>query len=229
MKNKDSDTMKCNIEYVGKARNGKPKYYCTTHKSFAHDKLGNKLDECLCSNKEIYNNKLNIRQNEIKSIIIKYENILESVIPKITINSKEFNGVLEYDNSLLTYKDFGGIMLANLNNIPLEIVKCSHCAHYHSDNGQFAYTPHRIHLCLYCGHLFRAKEKNVGSELAMIYDIPKIELQNKLLKIDDYCCVEYDMLKGILLINNQNINKILFKGKELDIIEFLNHILENEF
>lgn len=55
------------------------------------------------------------------------------------------------------------------------------------------------------------------------------EKNDDLIKIDDYCCVEYDMLKGILLINEQNINKVLLKGKELDIVEFLNHILENEY
>lgn len=221
--------MNCNIEYIGKSRQGTTKYYCTVHKSFAYDKFGNKLDECLWSNKEIYDNKLNIKQNEIKDINIKYEDILESVIPKIIINNNEFNGVLEYDNSLLTYKDFGGIMLAKLNNIPLEIVKCSYCGRYHSDNGQFAYTPHRTHLCLYCGHLFKAKERNIGSELAMFYNVPEIKLKDKLIEIDDYCCVEYNMLKGTLLINNQNVNKVLFRGKKLDIVEFLNHILENEF
>ena len=63
----------------------------------------------------------------------------------------------------------------------------------------------------------------------MIYNIPEIKLKDKLLKIDNYCCVEYDMLKGTLLINNQNVNRVLFKGKEIDIMEFLNHILENEF
>ncbi len=221
--------MKCNIKYIGKSRQGITKYYCSVHKSFAYDKFGNKLEECLWSNKEIFDNRLNIKQNLIKNIKIKYENILENVIPKILINDNEFNGVLEYDNSILTYKDFGGIMLSKLNNIPLEIVKCSHCGYYHTDNGKFSYTPHRTHLCLYCGHLFRVKEKNVGSELAMIYDIPNISLKDKMLEIDDYCCVEYDMLKGILLINKKNINKVLFKGKELDIVNFLNNILENEF
>ncbi len=221
--------MKCNIEYIGKSRQGITKYYCTTHKSFAYDKLGNKLAECLWCNKEIYDNKLNVKQNKIKSIEIKYENILESVIPKIIIDNQEFNGVLEYDNSILTYKDFGGILLAQLNNIPLEIVKCSHCGRYHSDNGKFAYTPHRTHLCLYCGHLFRVKEKNIGSELAMIYHIPEIKLEDKVLKIEDYCCIEYDMLKGTLLINKENVNKVLFKGKELEITTFLNNLLENEY
>ena len=120
-------------------------------------------------------------------------------------------------------------MLSKLNNIPLEMVKCSHCGRYHSDNGQFAYTPHKTHLCLYCGHLFRVKEKNIGSELAMIFNIPKIKLKDKLLKIDDYCCVEYNMLNGNLFINKQNVNSVLFKDKKLDIVKFQNHILENEF
>lgn len=39
--------MKCNIEYIGKLRQGISKYYCIAHKSFAYDKLVNKLDECL--------------------------------------------------------------------------------------------------------------------------------------------------------------------------------------
>lgn len=104
--------MKCNIEYIGKSRQGTPKYYCIVHKSFAYDKLGNKLDECLCSNKEIYDNRLNVEQNKIKSINIRYENILENAIPKIIINNNEFNGILEYNNCILTYKDFSGVMLS---------------------------------------------------------------------------------------------------------------------
>lgn len=221
--------MECNIEYIGKSRQGIKKYYCTVHKSFAHDQFGNKLDVCLCNDKESYEHQLNIKQKKIKSINIRYENILESVIPKIIINNAEFNGVLEYDNSLLTYKDFGGILLSKLNHMPLEIVKCNHCGHCHSDNGRFAYIPHRTHLCLYCGHLFRVKEKNIGSELVEIYHIPEIKLKDRLIKIDDHCCIEYDLLKGILLINNSNVSKVLFGNREIEIREFLNHVLENEF
>lgn len=221
--------MNCKVEYVGKSRQGIPKYYCTVHKAFAHDKMGNKLDKCLWKNKEIFDNHLNIKQNKIEDIKIRYENVLENTIPKIIINDKEFNGVLEYDDCLLTHKDLSGIMLAKLNNTPLEVVKCHNCGRYHSDNGRFAYTPHLIHLCLYCGHLFRAKEKNVGSELAMIFDIPEIKLKDQLIKVDNCFSVEYDILKGLLLIDNQDANKVLFNGKKLDIKDFLNHLLENEF
>ena len=221
--------VKCNIEYVGKTRQGKTKYYCTTHKSFAHDKAGNKLDECLWINKEIFDKRLNIKDKKINNIIIRYENILESKIPNIIIDGECFNGVLEYDDSLLTYKDFSGLLLARLNETPLEVVRCNHCGKYHSDNGMFSYTPHLIHLCLYCGHLFRAKQKNVGSELAMIYDIPKINLKENIIIIDDKCLVEYDIFNGTLLINGEPGNQVLLNGKKLSVKEFFNSILENEY
>ena len=221
--------MECNIKYVGKLRNGTPQYYCSTHKSFASDKKGNRLEECLCSNKEQYNNKLNLKETKIKEIKIIYHNILKNTTPKIYINDKEFDGVLEYDNCVLSYKDLGGIMLSKLNNIPLEVVKCSHCNHYHSDNGKFAYTMHRTHLCLYCGHLFRVKEKNIGNEFSIIYDIPEIKLEDKKIIIDDICTIEYDLFSGNLLVNNKNINKISINEKEINITDFLNEILKDEF
>lgn len=96
---------------------------------------------------------------------------MKNVVLKIFINGKEFVGVLECDNCLLTYEDLGGTMLAKLNNVPLDKVVCKRCNHIHSDNGRFSYTPHLIHLCLYCGHLIRAKEKNIGNELNIIYKI----------------------------------------------------------
>ncbi len=221
--------MKCNIEYVGKLRNGTPQYYCTTHKSFASDKEGNKLKECLCNYKEEYNNLLDLKENNIKNIEIIYENILENVVPKIIINNKQFKGVLKYDKCILCYKDLGGIMLSKLNAISLEKIKCSHCNHYHSDNGKFAYTPHKTHLCLYCGHLFRVKEENIGNELDLIYTIPYIKLNNNSINVEDNCCIKYNLLKGTLLVNDKKSNKIIIKNKEINIIDFLNNTLQNEF
>ena len=140
-----------------------------------------------------------------------------------------FDGVLEYNNSILGYKDLGGIMLSKLNSISLEKVKCSHCNHFHSDNGKFAYTPHRTHLCLYCGHLFKVKEKNIGNELDVIYNIPNIKLNNEVVCIKNSCCIEYDLLSVLFHVNCKNANKIFINDKEISIIEFLNNALENEF
>lgn len=221
--------MKCDIKYVGKKRTGKPQYYCRSHKEYASDKMGNKLDECLCTYKELFDNPIDVKKTKIESIKIVYNNILENQVPTVLINDKQFKGVLKFDNSTLTYKDLTGTMLSKLNNVPLEVVKCNHCSQPHSDNGVFAYTPHRTHLCLYCGHLFRVRERNIGNELTMIYNIPDIKLNNKTITIDNECSVEYDLLNGTLLINSENVNMVSIDGNEVTVTEFLNKVLKDEF
>ena len=221
--------MKCNITYVGKKRTGKPQYYCIKHKEYASDKEGNKLDECLCNYKDLFDNPIDIKETNIKSVKILYSNILEDTIPTVLINNEEFKGVLKFDNSILTYKDLTGTMLSKLNNVPLEIVKCNHCNQPHSDNGKFAYTPHSTHLCLYCGHLFRVRERNIGNEFTMIHNVPDIKLDNKSINIENNCLVEYDIFKGTLLVNKENVNKISIAGKEISVVDFLNKLLKDEF
>ncbi len=221
--------MECNIQYVGKQRNGTKKYWCTTHKSIASNNKGEELKECLCTNKKLYENELCINKEEIKSMKLIYSNILNQLEGKIYINDKEFSGVLIFNDSILSYKDLGGMLLSKLNNIELENVRCSHCNRFHSDNGKFAYTPHKTHLCLYCGHLFRAQKHNIGNELKKYFNIPDIKLSDKRIIIEDSCRIDYDLFSGTLLVNNQNVNKIVIGNKEENICNFLNKILENEF
>lgn len=221
--------MECNIQYVGKQRNGTKKYWCTTHKSIASNNKGEKLKECLCKDKKLYENVLYINREEIKSMKLIYSNILNQLEGKIYINDKEFIGVLIINDSILNYKDLGGLFLSKLNNIKLEEVKCNHCGRFHSDNGKFAYTSHRTHLCLYCGHLFRVQKHNIGNELDKYFDIPDIKLSDKRIIIEDSCRIDYDLFSGTLLVNNQNVNKIVIGNKEENICNFLNKILENEF
>lgn len=221
--------MKCNIEYIGKSENGIPQYYCMAHKAFASDEKGNELEECLCNNKEQFDNCLNLKENKIESIKIIYDNILDTVIPNVFINGNVFKGVLVFENCVLNYKDLGGMMLAKVNQISLETVKCNHCNHYHSDNGKFAYTPHRTHLCQYCGHLFRVQERNIGNELDRIFDIPDIQLQEKEISIENSCQIEYDLLKGELLVNHQNANRLIIQNEKVSVIDFLNNALKDEY
>ncbi len=221
--------MKCKIEYVGKSEDGISQYYCTNHKALASDEKGNKLEECLCTNKEQFDDSLDLRQNKIESIKVIYHNILDNVVPDILVNNNLFKGVLVFENSVLNYKDLGGMMLAKINHISLENVKCNYCNHYHSDNGKFAYTPHRTHLCQYCGHLFRVQEKNIGNELAKIFDIPDIQLEDKEISIENVCQIEYDLLKGELLVNHQKVNRLIIQNKTVSIVDFLNNALKDEF
>lgn len=221
--------MKCNIQYIGKLRCGRTQYFCTTHKHIASDKEGNKLEECLCNYKDLFDNRLDLENTKIDSLKIVYDNILENQVPSIYINEKLFKGVLVYKDSVLTFKDLGGIMLAKLNNIKLESVLCNHCKKPHSDNGMYAYTPHRTHFCNYCGHLFKVKDPNISQELEEIFIIPDIELKSEGVNITDNCLVEYDLLKGSLLINNKAVDTIIIDNNEEKLACFLNKILKNEY
>ena len=220
--------MKCNIKYIGKLRNGTPQFFCTIHKSFASNR-GIRLEECFCSNKEMFLHPLDILKTSVDSIQIVYEDIFKSLIPKIYINQKEYSGVFIYENSVLTYKDFGGILLSFLHSVSLEQVVCKHCGCKHSDNGKFAFTPHRIHFCSYCVHKFGVKEKNIGSELAFIYDIPSITLENNSVVIEERCCVSYDLFFGTVLVNNKNVNSVVIKNKSFSLVDFLSEKLNDEF
>ncbi len=219
--------MDCHIEYVGKMRNGIPKYWCLTHKALASDKQGNKLDSCLNERKENRKKSLSIEENQVKSIKLVFANILENTVPTVYINDEEFDGVLLYQNCVLDYKDFVGLLLAKINHVVLQQVRCSHCEHYHSDNGKFAYTPHSTHLCLYCGHFFRVKKANIGSELAMIFPTLDVQLQRGKLEIEDTCSITYDLFCGSVLVNGEVIDTIVVKGEELSLIEFLNNQLKD--
>lgn len=221
--------MNCKIEYVGKKRNGTLQYWCVTHKSIASDKNGNKLNECLYKNKELYNNILDLNKEKIANIKIIYDNIFESLIPKIYIDNQEFNGIFKMDDSILDYRDISGLMLAKINNTKLEKVCCNHCKHYHSDNGKFSYTPHKTHLCLYCGHLFKVKEANVGNEFELIFDIPDIILSDNSVAADNGLSIYYDLLNGKLLVNEKSANRIIFKKEEKTLQDFLNNIFINEY
>ncbi len=221
--------MKCNINYIGESESGLKEYYCYTHKYMASDENGNKLEECLCPEKELFNNVLDLKNTQVSSLKIVYENLLDNKKPKIYINNEEFNGVLTYDTSTITYKEFGGIMLSRLNYLSMKHIKCKHCNHYHSDNGKYAYTPHRTHLCYYCGLLFRDDEKSIGNELDIFFKIPYINLEENTITITDKIEVEYDLFSGIILINKQNVDNLIIDNKEISLKEYLNDILKEEY
>jgi len=221
--------MKCQINYIGKQRNGIPKYWCSIHKYIASDKQGNPLIKCLCPYKELFNNIIDVNKENLKSIKLIYNNIFTSKKPQIYVNNKEWKGVLKIGTSLLNYKDFTGIFLAKLNNIFLEKVYCNHCHKFHSDNGVFAYTPHKTHLCLFCGHMFKVKTPNISHELDVVFNIPSISLLDNIINIEEECSISYDLLKGELLINNQKGNIVIYKKKKWTCIEFINNLLKDEF
>lgn len=218
--------MKCDIEEV--VWNGEKKYYCKTHRAPAMDNENNKLENCLSKNKKAFNNIVEMDKEEIKEIVLIYPNLKENVNGKIFVNNQEA-GILKIEDSIFEVRDFGGLLLALLNNIELKVERCPICNHIHSDDGMFAYKPHDTHLCMHCGNLFDVKEANVGNELNTIFEIPKVNLDDKVIDVKDKCTLKYDILKGKVTINEENCNKISVNGKEYILVDYLNELLYNEY
>lgn len=220
--------MKCHIEYVGKQRNGKKKFWCLTHKWKASDKEGNELKECLSKKKKEFENVTVIDPNKISSIHLLFPNILKEQRSILVINEKEVKGVLAIQNSILEKEDIIGLLLSKLYQVELMRVTCTHCGHYHNDNGIFAITPHRKHLCLYCGHEFYQAQANIGNEFIAYLDVPDIKLENQWIQIIDKCQFDYDVLAGKVTLNGKLVSKICVKKEEISIIEQISKILRIE-
>ncbi len=225
---KGVDRMACEIKYVGKYRNGKEKYWCLTHKEKASDKNGTKLKECLSPNKSLFDKKSRFESSEVQSIKIIFPNLLKSKSFQILMNGKEVPGVFSIGDSLIEPQNFIGLFLAKLNGIKLEKAICSHCGHLHNDNSLFAITPHRKHLCHYCGHEFFCKEANVGSEFLGYFVIPEIQLKKATLEIKETACVTYDILSGKVLVDDMEVDSVLIGKEKLEIQKWISQaILSN--
>lgn len=219
---------KCNIKSCGKDENGYLRYWCLTHKDFASEN-GKELQECLCKYKEIYDEPKEINIKEISSIKLIYENVLESLRPKIIINGKEEKNALKIEKSLIDFKDFGGLFISKLNNIDLIPSYCTYCKMPHTDDGVFAHTPHAKHLCQYCGYFYRVEQPNIGNELALYFDIPNIKSEEGLIEVNKQLKIEYDVLEAIVLFNGQQGNKIKIDNKEIIIKDYLNKLFKDEY
>ena len=63
----------------------------------------------------------------------------------------------------------------------------------------------------------------------MVFDIPDIQLEDKEISIENVCQIEYDLLKGELLVNHQKVNRLIIQNKTVSIVDFLNNALKDEF
>ncbi len=219
--------MKCNINHL--KNNSGVDYWCLSHKTKATAINEKEPVCCDCKYKERYDHVLEMKLEDIKSIKIVYPNLNDNTDVKVYINNQEFKGILKLKNSIIDLKDYGGLMLSKLNNINLKASKCPYCGGMHTDNGKFAYTPHSKHLCVYCGHLYKVEEANIGNELALYFDFPNINLDDNTISIDEKCEVTYDLFTGELFINNISCQKIQLHNKEMDLVTFLNDALKNEY
>lgn len=219
--------MDCKIEYL--ENNEGLQYWCLHHKTKATEIEGQAPAKCDCKYKERFNQIVEMLPEDIKSIRIIYPDLNKNTNLKIFINEEEFDGILKLKNSIIDVKDYGGLMLSNLNNITLETSECPLCKGKHTDNGKFAYTPHSKHLCTYCGRFYKVEKANIGNELALYFNFPKIHLESNTVAINEKCKISYDLLKGELLINDISCNSLEKETEKIDVVAFLNDKLKEEY
>ncbi len=205
--------MNCNIQKVGKYRNGKDKYFCSVHKCF----LKELKNICGCQ-KYKYVKVFDIDISIYKSIGIwgflkpifdttninnvdcgvhlhlrrkdNEEKIIDDTFDKLIIkNGEEYIGAIECDKAK-------AYTLTKTAGFSVDKIYCKHCGAIHTDTNYLAVYPHKKHLCFNCGREFFNKKRNISNEIIEI--VEKIE--------------KYHTRKYIKSKKKSNINLKDFKG-----------------
>ena len=187
--------MECQIIVIGKRRNGKPKYWCMTHGSYAWDEKGELLAQCPKAgqdDKEKLMLQLDVRDypggvgiwGALSPVydttqLPKSKRVLGVHVHarKEPCKAKELDDTfdivyLKIDDASepieINGVDASALSLSIVGGYEVSVVKCSHCGALHSDLGYLAIWPHRKHVCNRCGRDFFVKEANIGNPLALI-------------------------------------------------------------
>lgn len=179
----------CNINFIGKARNGINRYWCSIHQAPAYDKDGNQLEKCLEADNEVV-----MEDQDIFSITPRdysggvalwgaapsiYDNTQLNMDFGIHVHArkeiggikqidKTFKKVCVIDSSKKVYFDGLDAIAYSCGNIfrqNLEFVTCNHCGFPHLDKNWFSVNPHIKHKCSGCGRDFFMKYSTIGNPI----------------------------------------------------------------
>lgn len=184
---------RCEIEQVGKSRNGKPRWWCTKHGAPATGRYGVKLDECESAHLDI---------DDLEALTIDPDKFpggigIWGAVPPVfdTTGNEPSPGVhvharLEPDGEKLIDRNFDVVSMEAqtdlFNRRPVTITHeaavahyvanflghhvkhlfCVHCGALHLDAGYFATKPHKKHLCHSCGRFFSDTEAGISNPIA---------------------------------------------------------------
>ncbi len=184
-------TKNCNIDYIGKKRNGDKKFWCLTHKVFVKESefVSQKCSHC---GKDVNNN-----DNKIEIFLEDYrggvgvwsalnaiftnndndENIIgvhihtrkipggskdnDDTFDKIIIRSRQNKEAVLE----IQKEEAVAMTIGKLAGKKIVSSQCSYCGKIHLDQDWFAVNEHKKHLCDNCGRDFFVKEANISNPL----------------------------------------------------------------
>ena len=187
----------CNIGFVGKARNGSPRWWCTSHGANATGPRGLRLDVCLrAETREANANILRLDPADYPGGVAiwrvsrpVYDTTHRQTHPGVHVHARlnpdapknvdasydavdlQLHGDLVHANLVVTESMARAYYLARFCRNRLKSLSCTHCGAPHLDEGWFSIKPHRRHLCAACGHHFVDQDHSVSNPLVGVEEV----------------------------------------------------------
>lgn len=179
----------CSINYVGKARNGMPRWWCTSHQANATGPKGLRLDVCAgAGSAGAPRNVLSIDPDDYPGGIALwgvarpvYDTTSRPTRAGVHVHARlKAGGPKAIDDSydavrlkvptdlfdttmLITEAMARASYLAQFAGNELKALPCPRCGVEHLDEDWFSIKPHRRHLCGACGNYFVDREPSVSN------------------------------------------------------------------
>ena len=181
----------CAIQFVGKARNGTRRWWCTSHRANATGPLGIRLDVCHGARVPYApGNVLHLDPDDYPGGVALwrvsrpvYDTTPRPTCAGVHVHARlKPNGHKEIDESydavhlrvrtdlvdsnlLITEPMARAYYLSRFAGNELKSLPCPRCRVPHLDEDWFSIKPHRRHLCGACGHYFVDREPSVSNPI----------------------------------------------------------------
>ncbi|MEA3062555.1 MAG: hypothetical protein QOJ94_2336 [Sphingomonadales bacterium] len=183
----------CEIEAVGKQRNGMPRFWCKRHQASATAKFGRRLHRCegayLAGQdaeeldpaeypggiglwgavKPVYDSSAvpveeGVHVHARREVDGKKE--IDRTFPAVAL--KVARNLLEAPKAYITVETAVASYISRFLKLPMMSLFCTYCGEPHLDSEWFAVKLHKRHLCHACGKIFPVNEKCVSNPLAAL-------------------------------------------------------------
>ena len=189
----------CQIVFVGKRRDGKPKHWCVAHKATATAKYGVKMERCIAADDAPITEHETLHLKAIDfaggvalwgAVPAVYDTTDHIVDRGVHVHARKVPGgtklidrtyrrvVLEPDHSLdlfdkdISIDELDAIyyMASTVLGYEMRTVVCPRCGWNHLDKDWFSVHYHQKHLCAGCGREFKDRAAGIGNPLILLKD-----------------------------------------------------------
>lgn len=195
----DQPQRACSIEQVGKQRNGRPRFWCSTHQASATGRYGIRLEACEGAYRDyefadVFDFEPDVYPGGIAlwgAVTPVYNTSRLPVEAGIHVHARMTPGgskVIDRTYEAVRVRDrqtlFSDIETIITRDTAVNYyisrylghdtrpLFCIHCGEVHLDADYFAVKPHKKHLCHACGKNFHDKKRGISNPIAILHRPP---------------------------------------------------------